>query len=731
MTNYQYRVGGSIPADDPTYVERQADRDLYEGLKNNGLCYVLNSRQMGKSSLRVRTMRRLQAEGYVCAAIDLTSISTSDITADQWYAGVIDSIVNSLNLYNTFNLMEWWTQHSQFDHVTRFSKFIQEVLLKQITEKIVIFIDEIDSVRRLKFQINSFFAVIRECYDKRASEPEYRRLRFVLLGVATPTELIREENRTPFGVGQAIELTGFTLKEARPLAAGLATKANNPEAVLKAVLYWTGGQPFLSQKVCKLIKDASEAVPDGREAKWVENLVRTKVIQNWESQDEPEHLRTIRDRLLKNSQTPERLLELYQQILQRGKIAADSSPEEAELRVSGLVVKEKSTLRVYNPIYKEVFNRRWVKAELGETPNFIDLILEKLWEWRSPLAGAAIVLCVALVGGIIYKLIVPPPNTSTSTSTQVKVDDPDEPLPKFNENQALSKKLSGAVKSIAISWEEKKIVVGGREGQKSLITVWDMETMDLLQTIPVSGSVNAIAISPDGSKIVSGSSDGNIGVWDIDTGAKLDKNLMAHTIDVLSVAISPDGSTIVSGDREGTIKVWDINTQREKDLENRPQQINSWVNAVAISPDGEKIVSGGTDKTIRVWDLNTGKKLIKPIRDHNESILSVVISPDGRIVSGHEQGTIKVWDLSTGNYIKTVKEHGDKVNSLAISDDGKILVSGSKDEKIIVWDLNKMQIFQILTGHTVEVTSVAISPDGKTIVSGSATGKIKVWQATD
>ncbi|WP_434685171.1 AAA-like domain-containing protein [Pseudanabaena minima] len=364
---FNYQVGGSLPADAPSYVERQCDRDYYNLLKERKYCYVFNCRQMGKSSLRVRVTHKLQAEGIVCATIDPQKIGV-EVTCEQWYASAIRSLVGDLDLKSKFDLRSWIRERELLSPVQRFAEFIETVVLQEIDAPIVIFVEEIDRLLSLKFGMDDFFGLVRSFFEDRPTKPEYNRLTFSFLGVATPTDLIQSHNTSAFNIGYAVEMAGFTLMEALPLMQGLASKVVNPQDYLAEAVKWTGGQPFLIQRLLGMMeKELAGIAPPENIVGWVETLVQERIVTNWESQDAPPHLTTIRDRVISvEEKLRGRMLGCYQQVLADGELEDDRSEERSKLRLTGLVVRRDGRLISYNPIYAAVFNNAWVEGQLAD-----------------------------------------------------------------------------------------------------------------------------------------------------------------------------------------------------------------------------------------------------------------------------------------------------------------------------------------------------------------------------
>src|SRR5262249_52279674 len=159
--------------------------------------------------------------------LDLTGVG-QNLSPDQWYQGLLNLVARQLQRED--ELEEFWEAHRQLGPLQRFMAALEGVVLRALAPnpapasrgpasphpgggeprplppglggrgggRLVIFIDEIDAVRSLPFSTDEFFAAIRQCYNRRTREPEFERLTFCLLGVASPSDLIRDVRMTPF-----------------------------------------------------------------------------------------------------------------------------------------------------------------------------------------------------------------------------------------------------------------------------------------------------------------------------------------------------------------------------------------------------------------------------------------------------------------------------------------------------------------------------------------------------
>ena len=749
--SYSYKLGGTLEAEAPSYVKRQADEDFYQGLKSSEFCYVLNARQMGKSSLQVRTRQRLEADGVRCAVIDITEIGTAEITPEQWYAGMINGLVDSFSLYDRFDLDDWWASLPLLSPVQRFGKFLESVLLLEILEPIVIFVDEIDSVRSLPFNADDFFAVIRNGYNKRAIDLNYRRLTFALIGAATPIDLIRDPLRTPFNVGRSIELAGFQLADTEPLQLGLGEARD----AMGEILAWTGGQPFLTQKLCALVRKKSPSPQfwgDRAEedwVNWVAQVVREGITENWEGKDDPVHLKTILGRVLEvgEAQTG-RLLGLYQRVLECESIESDDSVEQMQLRLSGLVMKRDGRLWVFNRIYQRVFDRDWVEGALGRLrPYGADIaawVASAGVDESRLLRGEALAEALAWsqgkqLGDDDFRFLGMSQVGETreanrrlaveAEANQILVAAREQAETELEEaNRKVRRRTAIGGSILATSLVVAAIAVPSaikarsdvQEAQTTLTEAKDITQVERSSTLslrqfekqPVLALVSALEAGQQLQTLVNQKSKSKdallinqkLALTEYPAISPIyalhqilsqieNRDIPARQGNLYSLSWTPDGNTLATSGDNGSIKLWKRTGEPIKTLITN----HSLVHSMNWTPDGKILTTGGADGTVEFWNQNGDR--LKTLTASKGIIRSMSWSSDGKILAtGGDDGSVKLWS-ETGQPLKTIAPQQDLIYAVSWNPDGKILATAG-----ITW-----------------------THDGKTRATDSKNSSVKLW----
>jgi WD40 repeat protein len=135
---------------------------------------------------------------------------------------------------------------------------------------------------------------------------------------------------------------------------------------------------------------------------------------------------------------------------------------------------------------------------------------------------------------------------------------------------------------------------------------------------------------------------------------KADIAILTGRLDVHLGVFSPDRK-VIAGAQGKTVTIFDAETLKEL---RRFAGHSEEVSGLAFAPHGKTLASGSKDKTVVLWDIQTGKQIAT--FSHQEPVVSVIFSPDGKHVVVQGKSMTSEIDAATGKLNRVTKNEKDK-----------------------------------------------------------------------
>jgi WD40 repeat protein len=670
-------VGGALPSGSASYIVRSADAEVLDALRHSEFCYILDSRQKGKSSLVTRAAQILNSEGTRVAQIDLQRLG-ANVTAEQWFGGLAHQLAKSLGL--VWELTDYWKTAARFGPELRWIGFLEEIALPSSKAPLVIIIDEVDFVRSLPFDTDEFFAGIRGLANARAVSKELRSLSVILVGTSTPSQLIREPLITPFNIGRPIALKDFTRDELKPYEAWLPGGA----AVVDRVYEWTSGHPYFTQFVCSLLPSSPEQV---------DSIVKTQLISEVARRTEPNlcdtERRILETKLVGMDEVSSRaaILSFYGEVLRGDQTVADETNAlYTSLRLAGVAVHSGGRLVIRNRIYRENFDENWRSRNLPDAEARRIKRVSRAAAIRAFSISGVIIVIISLLASYGLQQARAKGDALARLSARTR---------EFDRNAYNSGLALASQRMEDQEWRGVRKIVEQLSGSESRGWEWDYlnavtEPGQLIRKLANKSTDimflrNGEPFVPEdisnGSRKFFANPDPDFHFKDLSEvrayWAHFDTVIGRR--DFLISGFLPDGSYLANDER----RFWKVRPGQAPKLTFTIPG-NDVLRFVAISHDGSKCFVSTVGGSLAGYDLVTGKSL------WNESIgvfSRLAVSHDGAILVAIERpGTIAILNAKTGEALRRMDGHRGIIATCEFSPSGEMLLTAGEDGTVRIWN---------------------------------------------
>ena len=324
-----------------------------------------------------------------------------------------------------------------------------------------------------------------------------------------------------------------------------------------------------------------------------------------------------------------------------------------------------------------------------------------------------------------------------------------------------------------------------KEKGNSFVSVYDLESGNMLFRTPKLEFAETVDYSPDGKhlvvacKTIEGNWDGVI-VYDVKTGKEVRKLETTPSLAIFG-AVSNDLNDVVAGTDKGEVFHWDHTKETKgkilqvndkiwevkihpvkrsvaiieskghasykfyyKDLESEgapkllytsPDDQQRFMVGCRFSPSGDYLALWGGSVHVGsfiIYDGGTVEELFMDETAHTRAIFSLRFSPDESVFATcSTDKTVRLWNQQTYKTEGEVLLHKAEVWNGEFSPDQSRFATLTSDGSVGVWSTKTKTLTHDYVKHNSPLALTAFSKDGKSVYAGLTDGKIHKWSIAE